>query len=368
MSRKAPPSEIRRLALPVARLIDGAWQRMHWWIVAMAVLYALSGITRVRPDEVAIVLRWGRLVGDTPALQQHGPGLMFAFPRPIDEVVRVKTKSVQEVIVVTLAPLGISDPDETPSNYGITIDPLMEGYALSGDDNVIQLSAIARYRVRDPVDWQFYAPKSDDILKSEITQALTRTIGEMPVDYLLAEGRKDLVATVTRRAQEGLDAVRAGLELTGIELTSLGPPPTLQPEFSSVQTAFIGAETQKKDALAFAAAAAPQASAEVDVKLQGARAQADSALALARGEATAFRILEREYRASPAVVHERLYRDGIERALGQTNVRWLPPPPAGGRYNGLRVTIPGPNSSSGTPPPVSAPAPEAAQQGPVGGL
>ena len=65
----------------------------------MAVLYALSGITIVKPDEVAVVLRWGRLVGDTPALQQHGPGLLFAFPRPMDEVVRVQVKHVWEVPV-----------------------------------------------------------------------------------------------------------------------------------------------------------------------------------------------------------------------------------------------------------------------------
>ena len=103
MRRLAPPSEIGQLAEPVARLLDGAWQRMHWWIATMAVLYALSGITVVKPDEVAVVLRWGRLVGDTPALQEHGPGLLFTLPRPIDRVVRVPVKRVREVGVNTLA-------------------------------------------------------------------------------------------------------------------------------------------------------------------------------------------------------------------------------------------------------------------------
>ena len=83
MRRLAPPSEIGQLAAPLARLLDGAWQRMHWWIATMTVLYALSGITVVKPDEVAVVLRWGRLVGETPALQEHGPGLLFTFPRPV---------------------------------------------------------------------------------------------------------------------------------------------------------------------------------------------------------------------------------------------------------------------------------------------
>jgi membrane protease subunit HflK len=75
---------------------------MHWWIATMAVLYLLSGTTSVKPDEVAVILRWGRLVGDTSALQEHGPGLLFAFPQPVDQVVRVQVKKVSEVTVSTL--------------------------------------------------------------------------------------------------------------------------------------------------------------------------------------------------------------------------------------------------------------------------
>ena len=46
----------------------------------MGLLYALSGTTVIRPDQVAVVLRWGRLVGASPALQQHGPGLRSRCP------------------------------------------------------------------------------------------------------------------------------------------------------------------------------------------------------------------------------------------------------------------------------------------------
>ena len=57
MRRLGPPSEIGQLAAPVARLLDWAWQRMHWWVATMVVLYALSGMTVVRSDEVAVILR-----------------------------------------------------------------------------------------------------------------------------------------------------------------------------------------------------------------------------------------------------------------------------------------------------------------------
>jgi modulator of FtsH protease HflK len=330
MRKLGPPSEIGRLAAPVAYVLDSAWQRMHWWVVAMAVLYALSGITIVRSDEVAVILRWGRLVGATPALQEHGPGLLFAFPRPMDRVVRVQVKHVWEVPVTTLA--GSGD--------GRTLDPLTEGYAVTGDQNVVQLNMVARYRIREPAEWAFYGPKVEDILRVEVTAAIVRSLGEMGVDRVLADGRKELIATATRRAQAGLDASHSGLELSSLELTRLAPPGILAYDFDAVQSAYIGAETKKKEAQAFSERAIPQAQSDADANLQTARAEADSALAVARGEAEAFKALDREYRANTFVVRERLYRDAVEKAFrGVGKVRWVPPP-SGGSYRGFRITVP----------------------------
>jgi membrane protease subunit HflK len=309
----------------------------------MAILYALSGITIVKSDESAVILRWGRLVGATPALQAHGPGLLFAFPRPVDRVVRVQVKHVWEVGVATLS---ISDEEWTPS-----LDPL-QGYALTGDQNIVHVYMVARYRVREPAEWAFYGPKSEDVLRVEVTSAMVRSLGEMGVDRVLSDGRKDLIATASRRAQAGLDASRSGLELTSLELTRLSPPRVLASDFDAVQSAFIGAETRKNEAQAFAQTAIPQAQSEMDSALQSAHAAAETDLSLARGEAQAFLALHREYQAYPAVVRERLYRDAIEKAIGTArSVRWVPPP-SGGNYRGLRITIgsAGLRSSSGMRP------------------
>jgi membrane protease subunit HflK len=320
---------------------------MHWWIATMTVLYALSGITVVRSDEVAMILRWGRLVGETPALQQHRAGLLFALPRPIDQVVRVQTKKVREVRVYTLAPgAGAVPVDDDEGGPGTgSLDPLTQGYAVTGDQNIVQLTVVARYRVSDPGAWEFYGPSAEAVLRTEVTAAMVRSIGEMGVDRVLSDGRKDLIAIAARRAQAGLDAAHSGLELSSLELTRLAPPAALVIDFSAVQSAFIGAETKKKDAQAFAETAVPQAAAQTNAALQAARATADADLARARGESEAFRALDHEYRANPGVVRERLYRDGIEKAIAAANVRWVPPP-IGGGYHGLRITI-GPPGSTG---------------------
>jgi membrane protease subunit HflK len=317
----------------------------------MAFLYAISGITVVKSDEVAVILRWGRLVGATPALQEHGPGLLFAFPRPMDQVVRVQTKHVWEVPVSTLA----SSSYET----GPSLDPLTQGYALTGDQNIVHVDMVARYRVRDPGEWAFYGPKAEDVLRVEVTAAMVRSLGEMGVDRVLADGRKDLIATATRRAQAGLDDAHSGLDLSSLELTRLAPPQAVANEFDSVQSAFINAETQKKEAQAFAQRAIPQAQADADASLQAARAEAASSLSVAKGDSNAFLALDREYRANPMVVGERLYRDAVERAIGNAGtVRWIPPP-VGGAYRGVRITIrsEGPGQAPVYSPQASAPPP-----------
>ena len=242
MRTLGPPSEIRRLATPVARLFDAAWERMHWWIAVMVILYAFSGITIVKSDEVAVVLRWGRLVGDTPALQEHGSGLLFAFPRPIDRVVRVQAKHVSEETIVALT-------DQAPSNdIGLTatLDPLTQGYALTGDQNIVHAEVVARYRIRDVAEWAFYGPLAVDVLRLEVTAAMVRSLGEVGVDRVLSDERKDLIAIATRRAQAGLDRAHSGLELASLELTRLAPPLAVAIDFESVQSAFIATDTKKK--------------------------------------------------------------------------------------------------------------------------
>jgi membrane protease subunit HflK len=255
----------------------------------------------------------------------------------MDQVVRVQVKHVWEVPVSTLAPSN--DYSEEDERYGSTLNPLKQGYALTGDQNIVQANMVARYRVRDPAEWAFYGPRVEDVLRVEVTAAMVRSLGEMGVDRVLSDGREKLIATVTRRVQEGLDASHSGLELTSLELIRLAPPQALASDFDAVQSAFIAAQTQQSGAHAFAESTIPEAQSEADTSVQTARGDADAALAAARGDADAFRALEVQYRANPGVVRERLYRDAVERAISAAgNVQWVPPP-VGGSYHGFRISL-----------------------------
>jgi membrane protease subunit HflK len=187
-------------------------------------------------------------------------------------------------------------------------------------------------------------------VRVEVTAAMVRSLGEMGVDRVLADGRRELIAKASHRAQAGLDAAHSGLELVSLELTQLTPPGALGQDFDAVQTAYITAETRRKDAESYAQQTVPGAHAEADAVVQSARADAAAALASARGDAAAFEALAREYRTRPAVVREQLYRDTVETAIGRAReVRWVPPP-VGGRYEGLRVVVPAQKAGAARPP------------------
>ena len=55
-------------------------------VVVMVAAICLSGVRFVKSGNVALVLRFGELVGKTPEEQIHEPGLLLAFPYIIDAI------------------------------------------------------------------------------------------------------------------------------------------------------------------------------------------------------------------------------------------------------------------------------------------
>ena len=60
-------------------------------MVLLVVLFLFSGVFRVQPDEEALVLQFGRFRGEGE-YRVLRPGLKFAFPEPISEVIRIPVR------------------------------------------------------------------------------------------------------------------------------------------------------------------------------------------------------------------------------------------------------------------------------------
>jgi membrane protease subunit HflK len=336
------PSELRRFSGPVLRSFELGLAYLRWGVLALAAAYLLSGLVVVRSDEVAVVLRFGALAGGTPATALRHSGLHYTLPRPIDEVLRVKVEKVYELEIWDLH-YRRPDKGEADRSRRKTIDPVQEGYALTGDHNVVQVDMVARYQISDPVAFALYQASPEQLLRDAIMAATVRTMGEVEVDSVLSEGRSEFVIQVVRRAQERLDSAGSGLSLISLEVTDLTPPRQVQAEFEQVQNAFIDMETQVKEAQKLREEEVPLAEAARDQALREAQGYAAELLGRARGDAGMWRELYAEYRKNPSVVRSRVYLESIEASLPNSGrLRWVPPPPDGKHYgpDGFRLSIP----------------------------
>lgn len=323
--------------------LDTGFRYARWGIALLLALYLFSGITVVEPDEVGMILRFGRLVGAGPATQVRKPGLVYKFPRPIDELVRVKIKKVFEIEIKSFFRPEYIDQvqgaDKMPFND--SIDPENEGYCLTGDHNVVQTLITVKYQITDPIAYKFGVYSPEDTIRDAVMTAMVRSTGEKQVDSIITEGKKVLLSTVRQRAQKRLDDVNAGITIQSFEFNELMPARQVLQEFKAVQNAFIEKETKIKEARSYREEKIPSAEASAGMIKREAQAYAADVLSSARGEAGAFEDLLAQYRKDPQVVRERMYREAIDDAMSWlADVTVVPVDPKSQRQ-GVKVILPG---------------------------
>lgn len=317
---------------PLLESLTTVFRLLKWVAALAAVAILVSGITVVKPDEVALRLRFGKLTGRTRAEQVHGPGLLVALPYLVDDVIRVPVKRVHEMRIDALA----GGPGASRDRLDITAI----GYALTADHNIVQPTAVLKYQITDPLAWTLRIVAPEAVIRDAVVSALTRTLGDMTIDAVLVDGQKQLAAQAVGRAQARLDEEGSWVRLLALEFTALRPPPQVARDFDDVQSSFVERKTRVDEARSYREQALPQAAADAQGRVRQAEADEAAHLAEARGAAAAFLAIRQEYRRNPTVVRQRLYREAMERALSTVGGRVLVPP---GSDTG-RILIPSDNA------------------------
>ena len=128
--------------------------KSSFFIVKIAMVFLLlvflgSGFFQVGPQERAIVLRFGKPVGGEKALLSQG--LKFALPYPIDEVVKVPITELQRVSstvgwFLTTPEIELAGNDESQARP--RLNPAVDGYLVTADQNIVPISALQSHRTR----------------------------------------------------------------------------------------------------------------------------------------------------------------------------------------------------------------------------
>ena len=308
-------------------------------------MYALSGLYVVRPGEVGIVRRFGRLAGSDVQ-----PGLHYRLPWPIDDVATVPVGAVQRA--------------DAPRSLMLT-----------GDQSLVNVAAVVHYRVRNATDYTFNVGQPTALVRNAAEAALRGAVGLRSVDSLLT-GEKGAIQDETRQQlQARLDASRAGLEVVAVQLTEASPPTEVAPAFLDVASAREDRATYVNEAKAYQNEILPKARGEAEKSIREAEGYRAEKIANATGEADRFASRLAEYRNAPAVTRTRLYLETVERVLPNVQKFLLSPELGNGNLDlwftrgGATLPVPGastPQSPQGQPAPSGPPAgPSApAPQGP----
>lgn len=272
-------------------------------IIAVVLIICCSGIRFIKSGEQAIILRFGKIVGDTPDEQIHDAGVLFAFPYIIDEVITVPTGSIHEFTVNT----HYTEGEMT------TYD--RNGYVITGDNNIAILSASVKYTISDPVAYALSVKDPQYIINAAVSNSMINVAAGYAVDDLLTTGKDAYTKSVLEMSQKKLDANDIGVKISHLELTRVSMPEEVRDMYELVNSTNIQASTRIEQARQYYETRIPGAEAEADALIAEARANYSNFTAAANSDLYEFYGVLDEYNANPEVVRVRIYSNAITNIL-----------------------------------------------------
>jgi membrane protease subunit HflK len=246
-----------------------------WFPLAIGAIVVLwlgfSMIHQVGPKEEGIVTTFGKYS------RTLRPGLNYTLPWPIQQV---DIENVSEFRI-----------EQIPAGSA-------QRLMLTGDQNLVDLSYVVRWNIKDLKQYRFQLMNPEDTVKEVAEAAMRSSVAEESLDSIFSgAGRADTEQAVRERMQQVLDAYRSGIAVQGVQIKKTDPPSEVEDAFKDVTAAQQQAESYVNQA----------------------EGVAQQVLARAQGDATSFNKVYEQYKLAPEVTRRRMYYETMERVLGKTD-------------------------------------------------
>lgn len=231
-----------------------------------------SSIHFIQPREQAVVTWAGGKYSKT--LQ---PGTNWTLPSPLQIV------DVEDVSKVRSSKI----PEDG-----------QEKLILTGDQNLVDLSYLIRWNIKDLPLFRFQLGKPEETVAEVAEAAMRAAVAGHNLDEVMSgAGRAEIEQNVLANMQDILDEYKSGVTVQGIEINKADPPVRVEEAFKDVSSAQQDADAFKNKA----------------------RADAQQWLNRAEGDASEFNNIYSEYVLAPRVTRRRLYYETMERVLANTD-------------------------------------------------
>jgi modulator of FtsH protease HflK len=273
------------------------------------VLWLLSGFFRVEPDEVGVVMRFGKQVREVQ------PGLNYHFPYPIETVLTPKALQQRKIDV------GMRIVDDL--RRGTTVrDVPEESLMLTGDENIVDVDFSVLWRIDPKPDgvgkYLFNIQNPEGTVKAVAESAMREVIGRTEIQQVLTV-RQPIETAVQELMQKTLDQYGAGIAIQQVQMQKVDPPQQVIDSFRDVQAARADLERAQNEAQTYANRVVPEARGRAAQILQAADAYKSQTVAEAVGQTSRFEKIYDEYKKAPDVTRKRMYLETMERLLAGTD-------------------------------------------------
>ena len=279
-----------------------AW--LKWIIPAVVVLWLLSGIYIVRPDEQGVVRQFGKAVRVTQ------PGPHYHFPQPIEMVDKVKVKKVRRMEI------GFRTiPNTSPARYRFYPQ---ESLMLTGDEQIVDAQIIVQYKINDPEKFLFNVKgleRPQGALMDAAEVALRQVVGQRPIDDVLITQKLQIESDIHQLLQRIIDRYDSGVRITAVKLQTVRPPEEVKKAFSDVVSAKEDKERLIKEADGYREDLLPKARGQARSIVLAAEAYKAERVKRAQGDAEKFLAVLKEYEKAKDVTRKRLYLETMQKIL-----------------------------------------------------
>ena len=287
-SHQEPLRDIRRQGALVASGVRHVKRLSYGFAAILGVLLIIPLITlRVGPGQQGMIQRFGEVVA-----RELEPGLYLHWPWPISTATLVDVSDIRQTYVSSAT-----------------------REFLTSDENVIALTSVIQYRVRDAFAFEFRGEKDVGLIRDLASRILVQEILSRPIDEIYTVQRSDVESAYrTKLAREILE-LGQGYELVSARLEHVHAPEQVHDAFRDVSSALEDRQRSKFDADGTAIATVNDArgrAAEMDSLAQ---AEARSGIVIAKGRAASFLPQARVFGEHTELSRLRLRLEAIENTL-----------------------------------------------------
>ena len=279
---------------------DGFDFKIRWALLALLVIWLLSGFYQIQPSEQGVVLRFGAYAYTTDA------GLHYHLPYPIENVEKVSITQERSITIGEAA-------------YSSGSNSFTESHMLTGDENIVDINLTVVWRIKNAKDYLFNMRSPDITVQVAAQSVLREIVGQSEMQPIITGDRGKVEDETKAELQKVLDEFGSGIEIVRVKLQKADPPKQVVDAFNEVQRAKADMERFKNEAEAYRNEILPKARGEASQRLQNAQAYKEAVVNKAKGDAERFISVYNAYKQGKEVTSKRLYLETMENVLNKSN-------------------------------------------------